>query len=194
MDSLTPVLKKRMFVAATIPIDQCPKFKSFFSKLKKTFHEHDIDLKWVPPANWHITIWFLGETAEDEIAIIRQTLKDIAVGTAPIEINLRGAGAFPDEFAARVLWAGAATTRELRHLHEQVGEKLGRKSEQDFVAHVTLGRLRNPCSIKKILSPFSRQKLDKIEIRELLLIESQMQNYGTTYKIIDRFSMVDVAD
>ncbi|OFZ12494.1 MAG: 2'-5' RNA ligase [Bdellovibrionales bacterium RBG_16_40_8] len=188
-DSFSQVLKKRLFAAVMISAENCPKLIAFSKKIKKTFGQHEIDVRWVSPQNWHITVWFFGDAVVD-IKKIHQALKKVAEETSAFDLDIKGAGAFPDELAARIIWAGAATTKELRTLHNKVGAALNLTDDYEkFMAHITLGRLRNQHSVKKIISPFLRQKLDKIIVGELVLIESQMQNYGSAYNVLERYPL-----
>src|SRR6185369_6252247 len=62
----------------------------------------------VPADEVHLTLRFLGATAEAAIPAVRAALgRDLAGFRAP-SLSIRGTGAFPDAERARVLWAGIA--------------------------------------------------------------------------------------
>lgn len=64
------------------------------------------DLRWVPAAHWHLTLEFLGECGTREIDRLLDRWAERARRVGPLTLRLRGAGAFPAAWTARVLWAG----------------------------------------------------------------------------------------
>lgn len=60
--------------------------------------------RFADPATWHLTLAFLGEVAEEAVPALDAALRDVR-GT-PLTLTVAGAGAFPRERVARVLWAG----------------------------------------------------------------------------------------
>jgi 2'-5' RNA ligase len=63
---------------------------------------------WVPAANQHLTLKFLGEIGEDRIdALVARASAKLA-SVAPFEVALAGFGSFPNAREARVLWLGVA--------------------------------------------------------------------------------------
>ncbi len=62
------------------------------------------DARWVRPESLHITLKFIGEKPEDDIASIRRALGVIAADA--IEISFRGYGFFPSTRSPRVFWVG----------------------------------------------------------------------------------------
>ena len=69
-------------------------------------HPHD-GVRWVPRANLHITLKFLGP-AVDPHRLQRLTggLRQLATKTAPFEVAAAGIGAFPDLEHPRAIWVG----------------------------------------------------------------------------------------
>ncbi|GAA3442509.1 RNA 2',3'-cyclic phosphodiesterase [Planomonospora venezuelensis] len=63
-------------------------------------------LRWADPGNWHLTLAFLGEVAEEVLPELEVRLARAASRHAPMTLAFTGAGAFPSARRARVLWAG----------------------------------------------------------------------------------------
>ena len=62
---------------------------------------------WVKPANFHLTLRFLGDQADvAKLEPLKAALSIVAAETGPFVIAARGIGAFPDWNSARVVWVG----------------------------------------------------------------------------------------
>ena len=92
----------RLFIALTPPPDVQRHVWDAFAPLRARV----LPVKWVPPENVHLTLKFLGEVAAERQAEISGALASAAQGTKTITLCVRGAGAFPNTRAPRVIWAG----------------------------------------------------------------------------------------
>jgi RNA 2',3'-cyclic 3'-phosphodiesterase len=101
--------------------------------------------RWVPMAQLHLTIRFIGDADEKTFQLIRKALK--RVSGAPFHLTLRGTGHFPPGQEPRVLWIGMEKSPALVHLQERVERAVidaGIPPEtRRFSPHITLARLRN---------------------------------------------------
>src|SRR3954467_775574 len=74
----------------------------------------------VPPANWHLTLRFLGDTHAFRYRPFLADLREMDAGPA-FELSLAGLGAFPRAARATVLWIGVSDgAAELRALAAKV--------------------------------------------------------------------------
>src|SRR6187397_2024479 len=64
------------------------------------------ELRWIDPQEWHVTLAFMGPTAEEEIPRLIGALNDVAANHAPFAIPTRGLGAFPSRRDVLILWYG----------------------------------------------------------------------------------------
>lgn len=100
--------------------------------------------KWRPRENLHLTLRFFDEVAEPVAAEIDAALDEVAAGTAPFELKLKGVGAFGKELP-HTLWAGVEKNAALERLAadcERAARRLGLKPEpRKFTPHVTLAYL-----------------------------------------------------
>ena len=96
----------------------------------------DAQVRWVPPSNLHITVWFLGEVREPRLEPLVGAL------TPPLDarsftLRIGGGGAFPPTGAPRAIWLGLASGREgLIAVHEQLRVRLVPPA-----SHQRLGRI-----------------------------------------------------
>ncbi len=107
----------------------------------------DLDgARWTPPAQYHLTLAFLGEVEPERTAAITEALEQVA--GAPLELRLQGLNVFPSRRRPRVLVAGVERAEALTALHARVEaamEALGFAPEnRAFRPHVTVARLKAP--------------------------------------------------
>lgn len=105
-------------------------------------------IRWVPPNNLHLTVWFLGEVSDARAAAVLDALRP-PLAVPPFDLHLSGFGAFPPSGPPRVLWLGVtAGLEELARAHDQVGERLqpwGFNHEtRAYSAHLTIARVKEP--------------------------------------------------
>ncbi len=84
----------------------------------------------VPAENLHITMAFLGEVNDDELARVVQIARSLdllptgATGIEDDQITINGAGAFPRLTKPRVVWLGIGDGADaLRDIHARLVEK-----------------------------------------------------------------------
>lgn len=111
----------------------------------------ELDLQWSPARNWHVTLAFLGEA---DPAAVKAALERVEGVGGPFDLMLAPWGTFPNPGAARVLWAGVSSGRELGDLAGQVRQAIRSVApEMDtkaFKPHLTLGRTRKPTNLSGI--------------------------------------------
>jgi RNA 2',3'-cyclic 3'-phosphodiesterase len=105
------------------------------------------DVKWVEPHNLHLTLKFLDEVHQREIARVCQAVAQGAAEVEPFELEVRGAGAFPNAARPRTVWLGAREGAEqMVVLHDRVEAALAelgyRQEHRRFQTHLTIGRVR----------------------------------------------------
>jgi 2'-5' RNA ligase len=122
-------------------------------ELRRRLHEATAPLRAVAPdAGWvaedrlHLTLKFLAEQSETLVERLTATMQSIGNRHWPIEMRLRGVGAFPSLRRPRVIWVGIAPSPRLELLQHDVEEgcaALGLELEgKPFRPHLTIGRLR----------------------------------------------------
>ena len=151
---------------------------------------------WVPVANLHLTLQFLGEQPEERLAAAEAALDDAAARTAPIETALHGIGAFPGLEQPRILWVGLAQgALEVRALQARVAEALARegfpREERPWHPHLTIGRVHDDRRWRREAGPALRQALAQaagtrfgtLRISEVALMRSDLSPRGARYTL-----------
>jgi 2'-5' RNA ligase len=151
-----------------------------------------IAAKWVPPANIHLTLKFLGEQGRERLAGIRSALVEIASETSPIELQLRNIGAFPSPRRPRAIWVGVESGPRIRLLHAAIERRMTEfgvgREERPFRPHVTVGRV-NRRTAPGDLSTFERQARQlrfqaDVEVEAVDLMESRLRPEGAEYRTL----------
>jgi 2'-5' RNA ligase len=104
-------------------------------------------LRWIPPANLHLTIWFIGELSDARASAVLEALAP-PLPMPAFDVAFEGFGAFPPAGAPRVLWMGVSRGQdELARAHDLVGTRLlpwGFPPEgRAYSAHLTIARLKD---------------------------------------------------
>jgi len=94
----------RMFIGILPPADAVAELDAAVTPHRAAWPQ----LRWAPTDRWHLTLAFLGDVAESVVPDLTAGLAEIAGRHAAPRLTLSGAGAFPDDIGARVLWAGVA--------------------------------------------------------------------------------------
>jgi len=106
-----------------------------------------IDARWIPAANLHITLWFLGEVTDERADALLRTI-GLPFEEKPFDIHVAGLGAFPSSGAPRVIWIGVPSgAAALIRLHGELATRLrpfGIEPERrGYSAHLTVARVRD---------------------------------------------------
>lgn len=102
-------------------------------------------VRWVPSANIHLTLKFLGEVSTTNLDRLTDVLQAEAARHPSFQIQFGGLGAFPNVRRPRVIWVGSQAPLELNNLQKGIDQGthiLGYPSEdRPFSPHLTLGRI-----------------------------------------------------
>src|ERR687883_576555 len=83
--------------------------------------DHDERLRYVPPAQWHLTLAFYGTVTVEKVPALRDGLERAASRSRPLRLRLASAGTFPRQpVKARLVWVGVdGDVDELRRLADR---------------------------------------------------------------------------
>lgn len=145
-------------------------------------------VKWVPPANMHLTLKFLGEVQDKLVPGIQTALASACAGHNRFSLNVRGAGFFPNARNPNILWIGIEASPNLDGLFQDIDRHmagLGFEPEtRRFSAHLTVGRVKNKRGIQPVvdaLTGYGNTSFGTIEVKEILLMKSVLKPSGAEY-------------
>ena len=153
-------------------------------------------IKWSRPENLHLTLQFLGSTPAEKVAGIKESLTRCARQHRPVELTLQRVGIFGSRYKPRVIWLGFEPDDALgelaRCIHRNM-EPLGFPPDrQNFVPHLTLGRIREIQSRKffqSVLDHYAQIKAPAIFIDKFYLYESVLHKSGPEYSVVGEFEL-----
>ena len=168
------------------------------SRLIDRMAETKADYKWVAEENIHITLNFVGDVLETEVADLCRDVQRSLQGVSPFMISLGGLGAFPDPDHPRVVWLGVKDgVEELTEIHGRLEGVLKQwgfpKDRFDFRPHITLGRLRRGGRWNQSLADFIERHVDHdggmCEVNEVVVNSSYLEKSGPTYTAMSRVAL-----
>lgn len=149
---------------------------------------------WVPAANLHLTLRFLGERSDDELGVVETALVEAAAGTTPFALTLHGLGAFPGLERPRILWVGIAdgalAVRDAQARVEAALERRGFPRErQPWHPHLTIGRVFDERAwrreaglpLREALAAAARRSFGTLAVSHIALMRSVLSPQGAHY-------------
>ncbi|MDQ7798653.1 MAG: RNA 2',3'-cyclic phosphodiesterase [Candidatus Edwardsbacteria bacterium] len=174
----------RCFIALELP----PDIRSILGEIIGQLKSSGADVKWVDPANIHLTLIFLGEIPEANVLRAGLALNVLKGKFKAIDSGLGGLGAFPSVDRPKVIWAGLSQgAEEIKEIYRQV-EKLTADISQEekareFSPHLTLGRVRSNKNLMQLKEAVKQANILKkgFEINRLVLMKSTLTREGAIY-------------
>ncbi len=181
----------RCFVAVQLSDDLCEAIWMLHKQLQK--YPPMRGLRWVDPADLHITIKFImGGVPATQLPRIVTALDKISEKSEPFRVKLNNLGTFPNIHRPSVLWVGVDEgEKELQRLFKVIEHKLGRlgvKSERRaYHPHLTLARVPKNWNQSKrralgqLIGSIDVPDLPASEIEAMALIRSILTPEGPDY-------------
>ncbi len=153
------------------------------------------DARWTRPEGIHLTLKFLGQISEEQVAQVKKALGQLE-RFEKFTVRAKGLGFFPDSKRPRVFWAGLDAPPELARLAAQVENAmapLGFPPEnRAFSPHLTLARFKVPRPQPRLQTLLAEQGdplLGTFEVSEFFLWESKLSPRGAEYRKVARFEL-----
>ena len=125
----------RLFVALALPDNLRQRLKTLCNGVR--------DARWVEEKNLHLTLRYIGEVEEPELAYIMAALSSVQVER--FDLTLSGVGHFESRGKIRSLWVGIQPCSALGALQQRIESVLTRhgiaSDGRKFSPHITLARL-----------------------------------------------------
>ena len=154
------------------------------------------DVKWVEPENIHLTLKFLGEIEDNQLATVCEISKQVAALHKNFTLDIETVGSFGGK-SAKVVWVGAGKgADELIAMQKDLDDRLEEagypKEEREFSAHLTLCRVRNPKAgfkLADVCKTFADYKLGSISVDAVRVYQSQLTPAGPIYTVLGNYKL-----
>ena len=149
---------------------------------------------WVPPANMHITLRFIGEVEEHVAEEIHASLARIEAKAFSIELN--GVGTFGEGTKARAVWAAVKPSADLSHLQAKVESAVVRAGlppeGRKFTPHVTLARLDRtpPARLHSFIEGNAALQAGPFTVDYFTLFESRLGKGSPVYTALESYALI----
>jgi 2'-5' RNA ligase len=154
-------------------------------------------VRWVEPANLHITVWFLGEVREPQDGAVVDALT-AALDVQPFTMRVKGAGAFPPSGPLRTIWLGLAAGRDgLVAIHDALRSRLTplgfMPEKRPYSPHLTIARVkevgtRDSALLRRILQE-TRDDIGGCDVTHATLFRSRTSPAGAQYEPLLRIPL-----
>ncbi|MFH1682566.1 MAG: RNA 2',3'-cyclic phosphodiesterase [Candidatus Woesearchaeota archaeon] len=180
---------KRIFLG--IPVNA--EIKEKVTEIQQELQQIEGGWKIVQPNNLHLTLKFLGEVKEEKIEKIKEKIASLNLGK-PFQVKVKTIGVFPNEDYITVIWFGLEDKEQIFYLHKQIDFALSKlfPIEKDFLAHVTLARvkfIKDKPKFKQFLIKHKNIDLGEMTINKVILYESKLEKEGPVYSILEEFEL-----
>lgn len=132
--------------------------------------------RWIPSAQWHITLGFYGERDDPEARV--NWLRSALAGHHAPMLRLEGAGTF-----SRVLYLGVYSEGLT-----ELAAATGAGEDRPYLPHLTVARTQDdvPEALPRRLAGFVSEPWTATEV---VLMRSERTEWGARYSIVERFPL-----
>jgi RNA 2',3'-cyclic 3'-phosphodiesterase len=159
-------------------------------------------MRWVDPAGIHLTLAFLGELTDEQLASAEEATRDAARQCVSFAYQLSRVGIFGSPQQPRVVWMGIAEPSDtLQRVHQVLNAELLKRGfeveTRPFSPHFTLARVKAPLSIEeqRYLRDLLAGKQQGISTAQhfsaehLVVMKSELVQSGARYGVLRSFKL-----
>jgi len=187
----------RLFIGIPLPDAVIRELFTVVSRLRPAAGR----VRWSAPESWHITLQFLGNATEDQLACLARQLAEVC--SAPVRIEIGELGSFE---RSGVFFVGVAVTPGLTALQESVVAATGHcgfiAEARPYRPHITLARKSGnrgtrdrgtrddrveSKGMQDLVARAGADRFSAFTANEFLLYESHLGSEGSRYEVRARF-------
>ena len=182
---------------AFIAIDLNDEVREGLVRAQKRIGNKAAKIKFVEPENLHVTLKFLGEIDETMAEEVKKALAEIAKKHRKHRVRVKGIGVFPNPNYVRVIWAGIENDGGIKAIAADVDRemhRLGFRKDRDFVAHVTIGRvkfIRDKLELAMALKDLANEGFGEFDVEAIELKRSTLTPKGPIYETVAKFKLAE---
>jgi 2'-5' RNA ligase len=146
-------------------------------------------MNWVKPENWHLTLYFLGDTPDEKVELLQQMIEQSFSGVTAFNTKLEGIGVFPNRRDPNVLWLGLNSLQNILPAYEDFGNLLQQNGfsfdQKPLKPHLTVARMKflaDKAIVDTLVKDYGQTVFDTVNINKVVLFESVLSQQGPIYK------------
>jgi 2'-5' RNA ligase len=174
----------RTFIAIPTPVEVRQALTCIQTELKTA----DAAVKWEPPEKLHITLRFLGNVEESQLAILMTDCSNAICNLNSFSLIYGGLGCFPDARNPRIIWAGSRNDDgvlvEMKKAIDDTVARYGFEREnRAFHPHITLARVKGRQNIPNLIKMLQSVTFEPhpVVIDEVYFMKSELRPTGSIY-------------
>ncbi|MBN2637055.1 MAG: RNA 2',3'-cyclic phosphodiesterase [Prolixibacteraceae bacterium] len=183
----------RTFIAIKIVPNK--KLFDFIWNAKRSFSDEKI--KWVNTNNLHLTLHFFGETTNEQVQKICNSLAELIGHTEKFTIKLNGVGFFNNRGEPKVLFVKIEDeSNNLENLVQYIEEEVVKagfsRKEKRFYPHLTLARikfLKNKQQLIQLKDEWNNFEFQSTTVEEVIFYQSILNEKEPIYKPLQKFKL-----
>ncbi|MBR3427944.1 MAG: RNA 2',3'-cyclic phosphodiesterase [Bacteroidales bacterium] len=186
---------KRTFLAISIPSGT--EYPLLVQQLQKKLQHEQKNINWCKPNQIHLTLKFVGETADQDVPAIIEACQKVARNHKPFSMDFNRTGLFGSNRVPRVLWLGMQDTpkalydleADLLDAFDSVGYM---RDRQNFVPHLTVCRIKYLVDKQLFLQVYEsieQKTYLHADVKDLVYFQSFLQPSGPYYKVLKKIPL-----
>lgn len=153
-------------------------------------------VRWVKPEQMHVTIQFLGEVADSDIADVTEAVACGAANGESFTLTVGECGCFPPRGSVRVVWAGAndetgTMLRSVEAIQKELFDVGFEPDRRAWSSHITIGRARNARADSTMRNSIERCTYESLDqrVETAALMASVLSPTGPVYTEVSRAAL-----
>lgn len=146
-------------------------------------------MSWTRPENWHITLYFLGDTPSEKVPALTSLIAESFSNVKEFATELTEVGVFPNQRNPKVLWLGLQNLSPIMDAYCQLGDLLRKNGfafdDKPLKPHLTIARIKsieNSAAIRSIQEQYAGFVFEPVLLDRIVLFESILSSSGPLYK------------
>ena len=183
----------RIFIAINLPEDVKKQLLEYKNKWP------ELPARWVSKDNLHLTLAFLGNTSNQELAEVCKLIQIVGGRHQPFSLEFTKIVYGPDQRRPSMIWATGEKSSELTVLQKGVETALAESSEihyrsekRPYTSHLTLARLKT-FELQRMETeelPNVNEEISlSFKVTSIEVMESTLRRSGAQYTILQSFML-----
>jgi 2'-5' RNA ligase len=147
-------------------------------------------IHWVSPENYHVTLKFLGDVSDAQLADVGRAVQAVAAETEPFDFSVQGVRAIPPKGRSlRMVWAEVTDSdgqlADVFASLERALPPLGfARENRPFAQHITLARVksvRDTAALRAAAVSLEKNQAGTVHARHVTVYTSRLTKGGPIY-------------